>query len=121
VSVHGVAPFIETFVPSLFFKKDKDMLQRTKALCLKTPLKTLLAYTGAMRDRPDRQDVVISKIENLLIISGQQDEIIPPTVSRKMASVKSGVQLVELPETGHMGMIESPTLALDAIKKFANR
>jgi pimeloyl-ACP methyl ester carboxylesterase len=121
VRAHGVAPFIETFVPSLFYAKDHKMLQHIKSMCLKTPLDTLLAYTGAMRDRPDRQEVVINKIENLLIISGLQDEIIPPAIATKMASIKSGVQLIELPETGHMGMIESPALALDAIKKFANR
>ena len=121
VKTHGVPAFIETFVPSLFYVKDHKMLQRIKTMCLKTPLETLLNYTGAMRDRPDRQEVVIHKIENLLIISGLQDEIIPSAIARKMASIKSDIQLVELPETGHMGMVESPALALNAIKKFVNR
>lgn len=120
VSTHGVPPFIETFVPSLFYVKNHKMLQRVKTICLKTPPETLLAYTAAMRDRLDRQDVVLDRIKNLLILSGKQDEIIPAAVSRKMASIKPGIQLVELVETGHMGMIESPALALNAIKNFVN-
>jgi pimeloyl-ACP methyl ester carboxylesterase len=118
VKSHGVAPFIETFVPSLFYKKEKSILDQVKSICLNTKEETLIAYTMAMRDRPDRSNLVVEKINKLLIISGLNDEIIPCAVSQKMASINQGIQLVELSETGHMGMIESPELALRAIKKF---
>jgi pimeloyl-ACP methyl ester carboxylesterase len=119
VREHGVPPFIETFVPSLFYKKDKNVLEQVKSICLQTKKETLLAYTGAMRDRPDRQQTVSEKVANLLIISGDRDGIIPPEIAKKMAAVRDGIKLVELPETGHMGMIESPEIALAALKNFA--
>lgn len=120
VKANGVAPFIETFVPSLFFKKDHQTISKVKSLCLKTPLRTLIAYTEAMRDRPDRQQTVRTKIYNLLIISGQRDEIIPPSTSQKMAELKSTIDWIELNETGHMGMIESPFRSCEAIINFIN-
>lgn len=118
VKSHGVAPFIETFVPSLFYIREESILDQVKSICLKTKEETLIAYTEAMRDRPDRSTLVEEKINKLLIISGLNDEIIPRAVSQKMASINQGIQLVELSEAGHMGMIESPELALLAIKKF---
>lgn len=118
VKEHGVAPFIDTFVPSLFYKKDPQVLEEVKSICLQTSKATLLAYTAAMRDRPDRQNTVIDKAHHLLVISGGKDAIIPSEISRKMATVRPGIKLVELPEVGHMGMIESSQDALKAVIEF---
>lgn len=118
VREHGVAPFIETFVPSLFYQKDERILAHVKSICLQTNKETLLAYTAAMRDRPDRQNTVKEKTHNLLIVSGEKDAIIPSELSQKMATVRAGIKLLELPDTGHMGMIESPQGALQALIGF---
>jgi pimeloyl-ACP methyl ester carboxylesterase len=118
VKKNGVAPFIQTFVPTLFYKKDHPSVERVIELCNRTPAATLLAYTRAMRDRPDREDLIRNYPHHLLILCGDHDEVIPLAQSKQMAAASLKIKLFILPETGHMGMIESPEVALTAITKY---
>lgn len=116
VSNHGVAPFIETFVPSLFYNKSHPELERVRSICAKTPLKTLVEYTRAMRDRPSREDFFKTYKGYSLIIAGEKDEIIPLEVSKKMSSIGVKSDFICLKDTGHMGMIEAGAITIDIIK-----
>lgn len=121
VSSNGVEPFIQTFVPTLFYNKHHPEIDRVRAICLKTPARTLIEYTRAMRDRPSREDFFRSYPGQSLIIAGDKDEIIPLTISKKMASsgLKSGLFVLE--DTGHMGMIESGSKATEKIIGIISR
>jgi len=116
VSSNGVEPFIQTFVPSLFYNKHHHEIGRVKEICLKTPVPTLIEYTRAMRDRPSREDFFLSYPGHSLIIAGDKDEIIPLEVSKKMASTGLKSNLLVLKDTGHMGMLESGAEALEKIR-----
>lgn len=121
VSSNGVAPFIQTFVPSLFYSKSHPELERVKSICAKTPLKTLVEYTKAMRDRPSREEFFKTYKGNSLIIAGEQDEIIPLEVSSKMSSMGAKADFLCLKDTGHMGMIEAVTTSVEKIKEIISR
>ena len=114
---NGIEPFIETFVPSLFYNKHHPDIERVKSICAKTPEKTLLEYTKAMRDRPSREDFFNAYSGKCLVIAGDMDEIIPLEVSKKMALTASKSIFLSLPATGHMGMIESRSLAITGIRE----
>jgi len=116
VNTNGVAPFLQTFVPTLFFNKSHPDLERVRSIGAKTPLKTLVEYTRAMRDRPSREDFFKTYIGYSLIIAGEKDEIIPVDVSRKMSSTGVKSDFLCLKDTGHMGMIEAESIALEKIK-----
>jgi len=113
---NGVEPFIQTFASSLFYNKTHPEIGRVRNICLETPQQTLIEYTRAMRDRPSREDFCKSFIGTTLIIAGEKDEIIPLEISKKMASIGKKCNLLVLPDTGHMGMIESATRSLAGIK-----
>lgn len=116
VSKNGVEPFIQTFVPSLFYNKSHPEMERVRSICSTTPLKTLIEYTRAMRDRPSREDFFKTYTGSSMIISGDKDEIIPIEVSRKMSSMGLNSDFLSLKDTGHMGMIEAESTSLERIK-----
>ncbi len=118
VTKNGVAPFIQTFVPSLFYNKQNTQIDRVKSISSQTQIKTLIEYTKAMRDRPSREEFFKRYPYQTFIIAGEKDEIIQLETSEKMASMSLKSVFLALPQTGHMGMIESESLALDKIAWF---
>ena len=54
VSRKGVQPFIDTFVPGLFYQKGNPHVMEIHQIASRTPAETLVAYAAAMRDRPSR-------------------------------------------------------------------
>jgi pimeloyl-ACP methyl ester carboxylesterase len=118
VTKNGVEPFIQTFAPSLFYNKAHPEVERVRSIGAKTPLNTLVEYTKAMRDRPSREELLEKSPYPTLILAGDKDEIIPLEVSKKMASTSSKSIFFALPDTGHIGMIESDLLAIEKIGQF---
>lgn len=118
VTQHGVEPFVQTFVPSLFYNKAHPEVERVRSMSAKTLLNTVVEYTKAMRDRPSREEFLEKHPYPILILAGEKDEIIPLDVSKKMASLGSKSILFALPNTGHIGMIESDLLAVEKIRWF---
>lgn len=115
VTNNGVAPFIQTFVPSLFYNKSHPELEKVRSISATTPLKTLIEYTRAMRDRPSREDFFKTYQGHSLIISGEKDEIIPLETSKKMSATGLKSDFLCLKDTGHMGMIEAKPISLEKI------
>ncbi len=113
---HGVAPFVKTFVPNLFHAKDHEAIPTMFSIAYSTPLKTLISYTKAMRDRPSYEHLTGYKS---LILAGKHDAIIPLAISQKMADLLKKSTLVVLQSSSHMGMFEDPASAQASIKHFA--
>ncbi len=115
VNKNGVEPFLQTFVPSLFYNKNHPEIERVRSICSKTPSLTLIEYTRAMRDRRSREDFFKTYTGQSVILAGEKDEIIPIEVSRKMASTGLKSIFLSLPDTGHLGMIEAEAKILEKI------
>ncbi len=118
VTKNGVDPFIQTFVPTLFYNKSHPAIEKVRHIGVMTRVKTLIEYTKAMRNRPSREEFLRQYIRPTLFIAGVHDEIIPLEISRKMSSIGSKSTFFVLPESGHMGMIESRLIAAEAIGRF---
>ena len=118
VTKNGVEPFVQTFVPSLFYNKTHPDVERVKAISARTPPATLAGYAKAMRDRPSREEFLKKFPHATFILAGEDDDIIPLEVSKKMASLSPKSIFFALPDTGHMGMIESEQLAIEKIERF---
>lgn len=118
VSKHGVDPFIDTFVPGLFFDKHHPVISLVDNISRKTPQATLIAYSQAMRNRPS-YEAVFKKLEMpTLILAGEKDGIIPVEISSKHLLYNPKAQLHLLPSVGHMAMYENPTEAQKIISAF---
>ncbi len=119
VRKNGVLPFIETFVPGLFFQKHPKNIDKVYKIALKTPEKTILAYTKAMCDRPDMTGFLRTFEQPILFLAGEKDTFIPVSSLAEQAKVAFGGQLKILIETGHMGMIEDCEGSIKILKDFA--
>jgi len=118
VKTNGVKPFVDVFVPGLFHQKDNPKIARVHQIALGTPLNTLVGYSAAMRDRPSREEWLPSFRNNLLIVAGHHDSLIPIHLLKHQSTLVSKSSFFELLEVGHMGMFEAPESAIEAIRRF---
>lgn len=56
-----------------------------------------------------------------LIVCGEEDKMTPPNLSRELAARIPGAQLVLIPETGHMVMLEEPERLAEELRAFSRR
>jgi pimeloyl-ACP methyl ester carboxylesterase len=108
IKTYGVKQFTDTFIPGLFYNKSKEVQQSIDRLvedagnCSK---EALIAYTKAMRDRPDRSHIM-NKTLPILFIAGEKDSAVTIEQSREQTKHLNSEYVHFLPETGHMGMFE---------------
>ncbi len=121
VKAHGTDPFIDTFVPGLFFDKQHKAITEVDKISRKTTKETLLAYTAVMRDRPSSIDFIKSNKGPVLIIGGEMDTIIPAEVTLELGRLASNSVVHLMKNIGHMAMYESPEETQNAIELFTNR
>lgn len=118
VNKNGVAPFIETYVPGLFFRKDSSLIKDVYPIAYSTKAEALTSYALAMRDRPNRRNVLEDFTKPVLIVAGEKDEIIPvDTLMDQAIQLRRG-RLCILSDTGHMGMLESTTRSVEIVTQF---
>ncbi|MFM9838563.1 MAG: alpha/beta fold hydrolase [Cyclobacteriaceae bacterium] len=121
VEKFGVPPFVETFVPGLFYQKDNPSMRFVRDMALTTPLETLTSYSKAMRDRPSREEFLRNYRGNILVAAGIYDSIIPFSMSQQVSVLAPNTMFCPLENTGHMGMFESQTDSLNSFIAFASK
>jgi len=68
-----------------------------------------------MKERPDRAHVLENSGIPLLLIGGMKDNYIPSEVFEKLVQVAPHATVLRLEKSGHMGFIEEPGTAAEAI------
>ena len=119
VQKNGVQPYIDTFVPGLFFDKSSPALQTVHDIASQTKLQPLIGYSQAMRDRPDRSVLLKNEIPKILI-AGVEDTLIAIQISREMAKIALNSSFFEMKDTAHMGFFEAKNECQMVTKRFAH-
>ena len=119
VQKNGVQPYIDTFVPGLFFDKSSPALQTVHDIASQTKLQPLIGYSQAMRDRPDRSVLLKNEIPKILI-AGVEDTLIAIQISREMAKIAQNSSFFEMKDTAHMGFFEAKNECQMVTKRFAH-
>lgn len=118
VSNHGVTPFIESFIPPLFYDQSNPHIQPVVGLASQTKPETLIAYVKAMRDRPDRTLVVRHFERAILFIAGEKDAGITLESIKTQSELAIRPTVCVLTNTAHMGMFEQADEAIKYIQVF---
>ena len=118
VTRNGVAPFIDTFVPGLFFNKSVSTLAEVHSIAIQTRSETLIGYSQAMRDRPDRSSILKISEKPKFLIAGTEDTLIPIALSRKMVEIGQNCRYYELKGVAHMGIFEAEMECQEVIEEF---
>ena len=118
---HGVDKYVTSFIPLLFPEKRREELcleiEKTIEDAKRSSLNGLMAFTGAMRDRPDRLAVLKDFSGPKLLIAGTEDGAVKIESSR--AQQDAFTHYIELEDVGHMGMVEKKAETLEIIREFA--
>jgi pimeloyl-ACP methyl ester carboxylesterase len=118
VKANGVAPFVDTFVPGLFYDKKHAAIPIVDKIARRTSQKALLAYTTAMRDRPSSIDFLRTFEKPVLVLAGEQDGIIPIESVREYGVLAKRSEIQILSDTGHMAMFEQPVPVRNILAGF---
>ena len=109
--------FLRNFHENLFYDKQHPAISFLKEQPHEITTEILKRYTKAMKDRSDYSDLLTHQIPKLLIC-GAFDQAISSEDYRKMYETAINCELLILSASAHMGMLEEPKQAAQAIRYF---
>ena len=78
----------------------------------------IVALLNGMIARPDRNEMLRRSPVRQLFVFGRKDEYIPAAVAEQLAAAHPQAQVVWLADSGHMGFLEEPEAAAEALLRF---
>lgn len=118
IKANGVAPFIENFIPPLFADPTHPAIAQAKLMGHASPQETVIWYTEAMRDRPDRTDTLAKAEKPVMLIAGERDSVIPKKTLEDQVTFLKEPTFIALDRSAHMGMFEQPVESMQALRQF---
>ncbi|EDZ62118.1 hydrolase, alpha/beta fold family [Sulfurimonas gotlandica GD1] len=119
IDAKGLEPFIDAFFSAAFSEdfvkeeplKIKDKVMNTNSIAIKAALLAMISRTDTTQS--------LNKIDiPVLLITSENDKIIPKETMEQMASKIKNSTLVSLSESGHVSMIENPDEFKSAVRSF---
>lgn len=118
----GVEEFLRGFVPNLyaetFARRFPERLEAHVRAVRHLPAEALKAALRAMRERPDRREVLRNAPFPVLFLIGLADRSVSPQDALEQVSLPARHHRVVLEGTGHSGMTEAPEGCLLALRDF---
>ncbi|WP_420147755.1 alpha/beta fold hydrolase [Spirosoma sp.] len=119
---NGTAPFIRKQMPKMVApaypaEKTQALIDRFEQL----PADALVAGLKAMAARPDRTHVLRNAQFPILLVLGQEDQVIPYEKVAKLAELSSQVSVAPVNEAGHLSMVEQPDVAISILRSFVDK
>ena len=114
----GVKPFAEGMLPKLLLAPQASAGRGLLKLMLTNKVPGMANALAAMQGRTDTSVVLKSIKVPVLILVGEQDQVIPLAIAQAMALECVGSKLVVLKNAGHVSNLEAPELFNTEILKF---
>ena len=121
VNKNGAKEFTTNFIAPLFADQQHAEIERVRQIAATTVKGTVVGYTQAMRDRPERIKTIRTYEKPTLYLVGAKDPGIPLTSIYQQAEDCKKCEIYVMDNVAHMGMVESPALAAGRIKDFLNK
>lgn len=121
VDAEGLASFIDGLVPKLFApgKQHAGEMKRAKEIGYRTNPEGAKAALEAMKQRPDRSQILKNTKLPVLIVAGENDQIIPADKSFTIEG--PNIQHAIIKDAGHMSMYESSEELVKLLYLFMRR
>jgi pimeloyl-ACP methyl ester carboxylesterase len=117
-----VSPVVATMLPRLFgrttMERRGDIVAMTEDVMRRSPARGVAGSLRGMAIRPDRTTDLGRITLPTLIVAGAEDALIPIEESRLMASALPNVELVLIPDAGHLAPLENPAASNVAMLRF---
>lgn len=121
IGTNGAEVYSSNFVTPLFADSNHPDVPFVRELNIRANAATLVGYLKAMRDRPDRTEVLKSFPRPILFIAGGKDPVIPPADVRKQAEAASEAVFYELEHQAHMALLEDVPATSSLVYDFVLR
>jgi len=95
-----------------------QQVEQAKQIALGNSDEGIVALLNGMKQRPDRTAVLQNSSLPLLLIGGMNDNYIPVEVFEKLVRLAPRAVVLRLKNSGHMGFMEEPEPAAEAIRKM---
>ncbi|UQZ33523.1 alpha/beta hydrolase [Paenibacillus sp. PK3_47] len=113
----GITDFVDGLVPGLFAPgAEQQLLERAREIGYSTPPRGAAGAALAMRERPDRREIIPAVGLPVLLVAGAEDGIVP--AERTFTSESANVTKAVISGAGHMSMYEAPQRLSEIIKDF---
>ncbi|MDO7907826.1 alpha/beta hydrolase [Paenibacillus sp. JX-17] len=120
IQSQGITDFIDGMTPGLFapehVETHPEWLARISEIGYRTPPQGAVGTALAMRERPDRRDVLSATTLPVLLVAGEKDQIVP--AERTFTVDKKNVTQAVISDAGHMSLIEAPQKLAEIIVQF---
>lgn len=120
----GVRPFLHSFIPSLFYEKNREplahVIEELTGEALSASARTIQEYARAMRDREEHIDLLKRFQKPVMMIVGENDNAVPLEKSIEQSKMIQRPYILQLKETAHMGMFEKPAETFNFLHNFLN-
>ena len=122
VEKNGSKAFAQVLIPTLFTSQNLNIYQNEVSDLINSASiinpESIIGALGAMRDRKDRTEVLMTTAKPVLFIVGKEDKGISLEPSLKFCSLPDESLTYILGRTAHMGLIERFSETLEIIKNF---
>jgi 3-oxoadipate enol-lactonase len=121
----GAGAVVEEMVPKFFAptteRERPELIDWVRRLGEVATVEGIVGALAALRDRPDRTDLLARTKVPVAVVVGEHDAITPPESSRSMAESLPGTELTVVPEAGHLAPMEQPHAVADALERLLSR
>lgn len=118
----GMAALAERLLPRLVGRTttaaNPALVERVRAMMVRTPPAGAVGALRAMRDRRDASDILGGVSVPTLLICGAEDVLTPPAMMRALAGRMPAARCVEIPLAGHLSPMEQPERVSRALEEF---
>jgi 3-oxoadipate enol-lactonase len=98
-----------------------DIVESVRSMLVAQPVEGIVGALQAMMDRPDSTPTLATIDAPVLIVSGDEDAIIPVEEARAMHAAIRGSQLEIIAKAGHLSNLERPAAFNHVLSEFLGR
>jgi 3-oxoadipate enol-lactonase len=119
VQAEGSRALVPVMAPKLVAPHASHGVQaRVQAMIERTPAETCARDLLAMRDRPDATPLLSSLSVPVLVVHGEDDQLVPVSAAEEMAAAIPRGSFVGIAGASHLAPLENPTAVNAAISAF---
>jgi pimeloyl-ACP methyl ester carboxylesterase len=121
IDKNGVSAFTSNFIGPLFTDQKHPAIAKVRSISMEADAEAVKAYTQAMRDRPDRLEVLTTFPKPILFLAGEKDAGISVQSIQEQAARSPRIERYILSNVAHMGMFENEKKSLEIIRSFLEK
>lgn len=118
----GVEAIVESMLPKMLapetYQANPGLVHEVRHLMAASPLDGVIGDLSAMRDRPDATEQLSGLRAPVLVIHGQDDQLIPPSEAEATYGRLPNARLALVPGAGHLLNLEQPDAFNAEVRTF---